>query len=60
MKISVLFLSVVHEKRRSRYMKAKEFDAKFDEGRNIIDVLDLSKARRSMQKQKCVNVDFPS
>ncbi|MEA3545408.1 MAG: CopG family transcriptional regulator, partial [Thermodesulfobacteriota bacterium] len=27
---------------------------------NIIDTLDLSKAKRSMQKQKRVNVDFPS
>ncbi len=41
-------------------MKAKEFDRKFDEGADIIDALDLSKAKRSMQKQKRVNVDFPS
>ncbi len=41
-------------------MKAKEFDSKFDEGADIIDALDLSKAKRSMQKQKRVNVDFPS
>jgi len=42
-------------------MKAKEFDKKFDEGSsNIIDALDLSKSQRSMQKQKRVNVDFPS
>jgi len=41
-------------------MKAKEFDDKFDEGGSIIDTLDLSKSKRSMQKQKRVNVDFPS
>ncbi len=41
-------------------MKAKEFDSKFDEGADIIDALDLSMAKRSMQKQKRVNVDFPS
>jgi len=41
-------------------MKAEEFDKKFDEGSNIIDALDLSKSQRSMQKQKRVNVDFPS
>ncbi|MEJ1338965.1 MAG: CopG family transcriptional regulator [Candidatus Sedimenticola sp. (ex Thyasira tokunagai)] len=41
-------------------MKAKEFDTKFDEGADIIDVLDLSEAKRSLQKQKRVNVDFPS
>ena len=40
-------------------MKAKELDRKFDEGANIIDALDLSKAKRSMQKQRRVNVDFP-
>jgi len=41
-------------------MKAKEFDEKFDEGSSIIDALDLSKSQRSMQKQRRVNVDFPS
>jgi len=40
-------------------MKAKEFDRKFDEGANILDALDISKAKRSMQKQRRVNVDFP-
>ena len=41
-------------------MKAKEFDRKFDGGaEEIIDALDLSKAKRSMQKQRRVNVDFP-
>ena len=41
-------------------MKAKEFDRKFDEGaEEIIDALDLSKAKRSMQKQRRVNVGFP-
>ena len=41
-------------------MKAEEFDEKFDEGNSIIDALDVSKSQRSMQKQKRVNVDFPS
>lgn len=40
-------------------MKAKNFDKKFDNGQNIIDDLDLSKARRPEQEQKRVNVDFP-
>lgn len=40
-------------------MKAKDFDKKFDDGQSIIDALDLSKARRSEQEQKRVNVDFP-
>ena len=40
-------------------MKAKEFDKKFDEGRDISKYLDVSKARRPKQEQKRVNVDFP-
>jgi hypothetical protein len=41
-------------------MKASEFDKNFDEGSDIQNVLDLSKAKRSMQDQKRVNVDFPA
>lgn len=41
-------------------MKADEFDKKFDEGDDILDVLDLSKAKRTMHGQKRVNVDFPA
>jgi CopG antitoxin of type II toxin-antitoxin system len=40
-------------------MKAKELDKKFDEGKNILEHLDLSKAKRLNQEQKRVNVDFP-
>ena len=40
-------------------MKAKEFDRKFDEGKDISKYLDVSKARRPEQEQKRVNVDFP-
>lgn len=41
-------------------MKAEEFDKKFDEGDYIIDTLDVSNAKRAMQSQKCVNIDFPT
>jgi hypothetical protein len=41
-------------------MKAKEFDEKFDKGDDVLDMLDIAKARRSMQEQKRVNVDFPA
>lgn len=41
-------------------MKAKEFDKKFDEGEDITEYLDVSKARRPGQEQKRVNVDFPT
>jgi hypothetical protein len=41
-------------------MKAKVFDKKFDEGVDITDALDLSKARRPLQAQRRVNVDFPA
>lgn len=40
-------------------MKAKEFDKKFDEGKDITKYLDVSKAQRPKQEQKRVNVDFP-
>lgn len=41
-------------------MKAKNFDRKFDEGKNVTESLDLSKARRPLQRQRRVNVDFPT
>jgi len=40
-------------------MKANELDKMFDEGEDISKYLDLSKARRSEQEQKRVNVDLP-
>jgi len=40
-------------------MKAEQFDAKFDAGEDITEHLDLSKARRTQQDLKRVNVDFP-
>ena len=41
-------------------MKAKTFDKQFDEGADITVALDLSMARRVLQEQKRVNVDFPT
>jgi hypothetical protein len=41
-------------------MKAKTFDRKFDEGKDITEALDLTKTRRPLQEQKRVNVDFPA
>jgi hypothetical protein len=41
-------------------MKAKAFDEKFDNGDDILDMLDIPKAKRSMLDQKRVNVDFPA
>ena len=41
-------------------MKAKVFDEKFDNGDDFLDVLDMTRARRTMQDQKRVNVDFPA
>ena len=40
-------------------MKAREFDKKFDQGEDVSQYLDISKARRPVQEQKRVNVDFP-
>jgi hypothetical protein len=41
-------------------MKAKDFDRKFEEGEDISQYLDFSRARRSALEQKRVNVDFPA
>ena len=39
-------------------MKAEEFDKKFDQGDEVSEHLDISKAERPGQKQRRVNVDF--
>ena len=41
-------------------MKAKKFEKDFDNGKDITDSLDLTKINRPNQKQKRVNVDFPT
>lgn len=41
-------------------MKAKAFDKQFDEGTDMTASLELSKAKRVLQEQKRVNVDFPT
>ena len=41
-------------------MKAKSLDRKFDEGKDIVSDLDLSKIKRPNQEQRRVNVDFPT
>ena len=41
-------------------MKARKFDSDFDSGKDITSALDLSRARRPLQEQKRVNVDFPT
>jgi CopG antitoxin of type II toxin-antitoxin system len=40
-------------------MKAREVDRKFDDGEDISQLLDWSKARRVNTEIKRVNVDFP-
>jgi len=40
-------------------MKAKDFDKAFDDGEDISDALDFSKATRPALVPKRVNVDFP-
>jgi hypothetical protein len=41
-------------------MKAKQFEQQFEEDVDITASLDLSKAKRVLQAQKRVNVDFPT
>lgn len=39
---------------------AAEFDEKFDNGEDVSEYLDWSKARRPNQEPRRVNVDFPA
>lgn len=41
-------------------MKAEKFENQFDEDIDITALLDISKAKRVLQEQKRVNVDFPT
>ena len=41
-------------------MKAKAFEQQFDEAVDVTASLDLSKAKRVLQEQRRVNVDFPT
>ena len=41
-------------------MKAKKFEQLFDDELDVTASLDLSKAKRVLQAQKRVNVDFPT
>ena len=41
-------------------MKAKDFEQQFDDNVDITTSLDLTKAKRVLQAQRRVNVDFPA
>jgi hypothetical protein len=41
-------------------MKAKTFDEQFEDDVDLTASLDLSKAKRVLQEQRRVNVDFPT
>ncbi|MBK9197429.1 type II toxin-antitoxin system BrnA family antitoxin [Candidatus Skiveiella danica] len=41
-------------------MKTEQFEQQFDEGVDLTASLDLHKAKRVLQAQKRVNVDFPA
>lgn len=41
-------------------MKAKKFEQQFDDGVDLTASLNSSKARRVLQEQRRVNVDFPT
>jgi len=40
-------------------MKAQEFDQKFDDGEDMISVLDLAQAKRPNAAQKTVSIELP-
>ena len=41
-------------------MKARNFDRKFDEGKDVTADLDVTTSRRPTQEHRRVNVDFPA
>jgi len=41
-------------------MKAKDLDKLFDAGKDISEFLDLSRAKRTNEEPRRVNVDFPA
>lgn len=41
-------------------MKAKDLDKQFDAGKDVSEFLDLSRAKRTNEETKRVNVDFPA
>ncbi len=44
---------------KKKYIKADNFDKKFDNGEDVSDYLDIKNAKRPGLEQKRVNVDFP-
>ena len=46
--------------KKERCMKAKALDTLFDAGGDVSTFLDLSRARRTNQTPRRVNVDFPA
>jgi hypothetical protein len=40
-------------------MKARDIEKKFDDGKDISEYLEMSKAKRPCKEYKRVNVDFP-
>ncbi len=44
----------------TKMISAEEFDKKFDDGEDISEYLDWSRARRPGLEAKRVNVDFPA
>lgn len=41
-------------------MKAGEFDTRFDDGEDVADLVDWSKAKRPNLETRRVNIDFPA
>lgn len=50
----------VHYDKRWHTVKAYTFEQQFEKGEDLTAALDLSRAKRVMQEQKRVNVDFPT
>ena len=48
------------ERARWHFLKAKEFDERFDAGEDMAAALDTARARRPGEEHRRVNVDFPA
>ncbi len=47
-------------KATGKTISAEEFDRRFDDGEDVSEFIDWSKARRPNQEARRVNVDFPA
>ena len=45
---------------KEKFIRASEFDRKFDDGESILEYLDLNSITKPGNKPKRISIDFPS